>query len=374
MDGMAIIQITPVLQVLFWNLLTTDRCCRRRYSAAKTILLLALFSTALFSSAILLSRTFRLSIGSGQFTLSGFIYLLPLMLLYRVKFSHLFTIMCTCWTYTLGILALSVQIAGITASGNIFLLLAVESLLFLLTIFPFYRHIVPKYRFTIENLAAYGRLWYKYILLNNTFHFLGLTALSVLFLREEKSFERILLLLCLLASIYLSYFILYRVLLDSIRGKNLEHMTLQDELTGLGNRSRLWNDLHGFLRSDKVFSLLFMDLDCFKQINDRYSHRAGDEYLKQFARISSDLLKEYGTVYRFGGDEFIALCPDTVPPDIIAGLEKCKDWDPHTPCPFNGVSIGSLTCRPPHGEAESVLQQADIIMYRNKLNKKTGEI
>ena len=370
MDRMAIIQLMPALQVLFWNLLTTDRCCQRKYSAAKTVLLLALFSAALFSFASLFSGTFHIPAGSGQFTLSGFIYLLPLQLLYRVRVSHLFTIMCTCWTYTLGILALSVQISGIAAPGSFFLLLAVESLLSLLTVFPFYRHIVPKYRFVVENLASYDNRWYKYILLNNVFHFLVLAVLSMLFLEDEKSVQRILLLLCLLVSIYLSYFILYRVLLDSIRMKSLEHMTLQDKLTGLGNRSRLWDDLHELLLSDRVFSLLFMDLDRFKQINDRYSHAAGDEYLKQFARISSDLLKEYGTVYRFGGDEFIAVCPDTVPPDIIAGLEECRNWDPHTPCPFNGVSIGALVCRPPHTEIESVLQQADITMYRNKLNKK----
>ena len=83
--------------------------------------------------------------------------MIPMSFLYRERPPLLFTIICTCWTYTLGIMALSFQIGGLIAPGNVFYLLAAESALFLVTLFPFYRHVVPKYIFVIENMERFDR-------------------------------------------------------------------------------------------------------------------------------------------------------------------------------------------------------------------------
>ena len=372
MNGTVILHILPILEILIWNLFTTDKCCRRTYSPAKTVSFLSLFTAVAVLSILLFSEMLTISVGNGRFMLMGFVYLIPLKILYNVKLSHLFTIMCTCWTYTLGVLILSTQISGLIAADNIFLLLIVENLIFLATSPLFYGRIVTKYRFVIDNLLSYRKRWYRYIFFNNCLHFFVLAVLSLIFLGKKASLQNIVFLLCLFAAIYLSYFILYRLLLDSIRVKQLEEATLYDELTALGNRSHLQNDLHDRLHSHQTFSVLFMDLNHFKQVNDRLSHAKGDEYLKQFARHSSNILKRYGTVYRFGGDEFVAVCPETVPPWIIDKLEKCSQWDPSSPCPFYGVSIGSVVCRPPHRNAEQILHQADTVMYHNKLRKNSA--
>ena len=96
---------------------------------------------------------------------------------------------------------------------------------------------------------------------------------------------------------------------------------------------------------------------------------AGDQYLKQFAEISSAILQGAGRVYRFGGDEFVALCPGIIPEELHRQLRECPQWDPKAPCPFNHVSTGILVCQPPHVDAEEILQQVDRLMYQQKSNK-----
>ena len=61
----------------------------------------------------------------------------------------------------------------------------------------------------------------------------------------------------------------------------LEYASFHDPLTGLGNRSMLWEHLKQLLKENQTFSLLFIDLDRFKEINDKYGHLTGDWYLKQ---------------------------------------------------------------------------------------------
>jgi diguanylate cyclase (GGDEF)-like protein/PAS domain S-box-containing protein len=95
----------------------------------------------------------------------------------------------------------------------------------------------------------------------------------------------------------------------------LERQTLQDQLTGLPNRTLLVDRLDQGLRASRRFAtslaLLVMDLDGFKEINDSFGHQAGDHLLREVAtRIGVDL-RELDTVARLGGDEFAIVLPGT---------------------------------------------------------------
>ena len=153
---MDFLQYIPVLELLFFNLLTIDRCCHKKYSVKVTALVLFLFSAAFFGISYHFAQqlSFR---GDGILSAGGFLFMIPMSFLYRERPPLLFTIICTCWTYTLGIMALSFQIGGLIAPGNVFYLLAAESALFLVTLFPFYRHVVPKYIFVIVNMERFDR-------------------------------------------------------------------------------------------------------------------------------------------------------------------------------------------------------------------------
>lgn len=365
---MPIFQYLPTLELLFFNLFTIDRCCHRKYSFLKTFLMLFLFSAVLFGISYTFAEELSFQ-GDGSLSLYGLVFLIPFRYLYREKLPLLFIIVCTCWVYTLGILSLSIQIAGMLEPGRWFFIWTIQNLLYLLTLVPFYKHLVPKYIFVIEHISLFDKRWYKYMVLNNCLSFLLLVVINWYFLKEETSFEKILILFLLLSIICVSYLILYQIVLDAIKINDLKQEVSHDPLTGLRNRAQLWTDLQSVSKTEQTFSVLFMDLDRFKLINDQYGHIAGDQYLKHFARISSDILRELGRVYRFGGDEFVAVCPGVIPQEIIGRLKECREWDSGAPCLFNQVSIGVLLCEPPHSGVEEILQRVDRLMYQNKTDR-----
>ncbi|MGB0126984.1 MAG: GGDEF domain-containing protein [Rhodocyclaceae bacterium] len=92
-----------------------------------------------------------------------------------------------------------------------------------------------------------------------------------------------------------------------------EHLAEADALTGLANRRRFRQDLALALgdRRAQPVSLVLIDLDHFKQINDRYDHQKGDEVLKHFARTARLTLRESDHLYRWGGEEFVLMLGGT---------------------------------------------------------------
>ncbi len=103
---------------------------------------------------------------------------------------------------------------------------------------------------------------------------------------------------------------------DVIRLQNqLRELATIDELTGVANRRQLFylaeRALRRAIRFGGSFSLLFYDLDHFKQVNDRYGHPAGDEVLQKISALIQTLLRETDTLARYGGEEFCVLLPET---------------------------------------------------------------
>ncbi|MBI3985978.1 MAG: diguanylate cyclase [Lentisphaerae bacterium] len=95
----------------------------------------------------------------------------------------------------------------------------------------------------------------------------------------------------------------------------MRHLANHDYLTGLCNRAYFEETLKHALsvsrRNDRPLSMLLMDLDNFKKVNDTHGHRAGDQVLREFAQILSKEARESDLVVRLGGDEFAVLMPET---------------------------------------------------------------
>ena len=108
----------------------------------------------------------------------------------------------------------------------------------------------------------------------------------------------------------------------------LQRLARVDELTGLLNRRALIeeaiNERHRASRSEYDISLAILDLDYFKQINDRYGHAAGDLVLKQFADMLQEKLRKTDIVGRIGGEEFVILLPDTSPENAVKLIDKLR--------------------------------------------------
>ena len=99
------------------------------------------------------------------------------------------------------------------------------------------------------------------------------------------------------------------------RGEEAEHLARHDELTGLPNRrafvETLGAEVARVRRTGSPLSVVVADLDAFKRINDTYGHPAGDACLASIAGVLRDTLRQYDSCFRWGGDEFTLILPET---------------------------------------------------------------
>lgn len=159
----------------------------------------------------------------------------------------------------------------------------------------------------------------------------------------------------------------------------LQFMAQYDQLTQLPNRALLYDRLHIALaraRRDKAqLSLLFLDLDSFKQVNDTFGHAVGDQLLQLVAERLRGCIRGSDTVARLGGDEFVVLLEDFHTPDhaVIAAekirlaLNQAFDLNGHSQLVLPSIGVAIY---PQHGvDAQQLLQHADNAMY---LAKKSG--
>ncbi len=154
-------------------------------------------------------------------------------------------------------------------------------------------------------------------------------------------------------------------------------MAHHDVLTGLANRAALVEKIEDTCarhrRWGEVFTVLMLDLDRFKQVNDTFGHPAGDELLKQVAQRIKGTLQVTDVLARLGGDEFaIVQVNDVDQSDAAAGLAMQIIRVIGEPFSIDGhdVSIGAsigITLAPEHGiHADDLLKTADLALYRAK--------
>lgn len=157
------------------------------------------------------------------------------------------------------------------------------------------------------------------------------------------------------------------------RYRELAH---QDMLTGLPNRAYFYERFYEVLRlakrSGACVALLYLDLDRFKEINDRFGHQAGDVVLRQAAGRLLSCVRYKDIAARIGGDEFAILIIDVAQSDDIIYIinritsEVTKPYYvENVPCEI-GVSIGVSIFPDNDRDAERLLQKADVAMYSAK--------
>jgi diguanylate cyclase len=153
------------------------------------------------------------------------------------------------------------------------------------------------------------------------------------------------------------------------------HQALHDPLTGLPNRELFGDRVEQAIRaSDRGLqpaSLLLLDLDRFKDVNDTLGHHHGDLLLREVASRLTGTLRAVDTVARLGGDEFAVLLPDATADGAAAVAQKVRAAL-HQPLTLDGLgldldaSIG-IAVYPDHGgDAAELLQHADVAMYAAK--------
>jgi diguanylate cyclase (GGDEF)-like protein len=159
--------------------------------------------------------------------------------------------------------------------------------------------------------------------------------------------------------------------------EQLRHQALHDALTGLPNRvlllDRLEQAILNMQRKHEAFSLLLLDLDGFKDVNDTYGHHVGDLLLAKVGIRLLAQLRDSDTIARLGGDEFAVLIgnvasladAERVASNLLLGLDQAimVDGEPLAV----GASIGIVHC-PAHGaDPATLMRRADVAMYAAKL-------
>ena len=151
----------------------------------------------------------------------------------------------------------------------------------------------------------------------------------------------------------------------------LELIASHDSLTGALTRRALieacGQELGRWQRKQRDMSLLMMDLDHFKAINDTHGHLTGDGVLIDFVARVSALLRRPDCFGRFGGEEFVALLPETSLDEALIVAERIRAEVAAT-CnqPAYTVSIGAATSRPGDTAPDDLLARADAAMYQAK--------
>ncbi len=153
--------------------------------------------------------------------------------------------------------------------------------------------------------------------------------------------------------------------------KKLEEDAERDPLTGLYNRWFLLRYLEEISTGDEYVGVLFLDIDHFKHINDRYGHLVGDEVLKWLAGRLMEFFGERGVIVRYGGEEFIVLLPGLSLDEACNMAEAFRCSVASTPVPtsagpvYVSVSIG-VALHSPGAPISRTIRMADELLYKAK--------
>lgn len=172
-----------------------------------------------------------------------------------------------------------------------------------------------------------------------------------------------------------------RIAADAI-SKSLQHAetetyALTDPMTGLPNARSMQmhfeKEVKRATRNDSTFQVLVLDLDGFKAVNDTHGHKTGDKMLKEISKVINGQLREYDFLARYGGDEFVAIIPETQTADVLELCRRIEEAVNAFELPVGdgqyarvGVSVGAAAY-PANGETfDQIIIAADKAMYMTK--------
>jgi len=163
--------------------------------------------------------------------------------------------------------------------------------------------------------------------------------------------------------------------------EQLMEQSLTDALTKVGNRKRFEQEIAAIVEAANAasdpLSILFIDADRFKSVNDTHGHQAGDSVLRAIAQRIHSMVPEPGVMCRYGGEEFAVLLPATGLDDAVAVAESCREHVSAKPIPTGIKGVGSLRVTVSVGvacdtgptiAATDLVERADRAVYVAKAN------
>ena len=271
------------------------------------------------------------------------------------------------WIYTLSTYAIAVQISYLLPQEhfvrNIFL---VQTAFHLFSFYFFVKFVKRTFLFIMHKLMKEMR---NSLLVISMCWFFILFILNYIFVAGTSTILIFLLLTLIILNTILSYRVLYQVVSFNNKVESLSLINKHDTLTQLKNREGLYEDVLPKIAENIPFTLIFIDLDAFKSINDTYGHAMGDTYLIAFANAAIQLLDCNEDLYRLHGDEFVLVTESKSFEQLLQNIEQLIPADLPAHIPFKGLSYGYATFPDDGAKLNDLLYLSDQMMYQKKKNK-----
>lgn len=329
--------------------------CILSYLLITIVVLLAMF--------FIFSKTPTYGSGSGQNMIFGALFFIPAIANYGGSLKQRIIISFYSFSYGLIVFCLSVRLSYLFESAPLNLIaLIIQSLIFMISLPLFIKF--SKSKMTLYFHCATSKqinLYVPYTLLNFFLIILLNKSMTVESSEIYKAFVYFLftIITCITFCIISSY-----SKADEENAK-LNINIHKDALTHLDNRLSFKAKAEELLSKQSSFMLVFIDLDNFKMINDKYGHQCGDNYLKDFASLLNSFSSDDTFFYRLSGDEFVCLTTNL---DDYEKLQKLHLNQLGT-LPFLGFSFGSAHFPTEGTLLSSLVELADKRMYNQKKKK-----
>lgn len=348
------------LEVLLVNLTITYFCTKHKYSLQLNVIVL-FFTTVLlylFSYFVLQQRDGPSIWG----IILGITYIVPLYFLLNVKMHQLLYIMTFSWVYTLIVSGISQIIAeGLFGNADVLSALIIQTVLFLATLMYVINFAKSRILFI---LLTVDRNWRTLILFSTAMFLITIIVRHAL--NFTNNLIQIVLLLLLLIVYYVFHHIFYLLFKNKSFLSTANQLAHTDMLTNTPNRYALFERLETLIKNNTHFMLIFSDLDNFKVVNDKFSHSTGDQYLQSFSSICKMYISNYGTFYRFAGDEFVCVITSNIEAFDLEIFYEHVTREMNKKCDFFGFSFG-VSRFPEDGDTpDALIDQADKLMYDSK--------
>lgn len=366
---MALLNIGIITEMLFINLYTSYICSKKKKQPLDTWLYLIFFTIGFNVLNIIIINLLGPTIsfnGSFLYFLTGFLYIIPLQLLYAQPWRYTIIVMCTSWIYSMVIYSLALRVGLFFPLGwSIPVVFISQTILYLLTFLSLQKFFKDKFNYILQNIE------------NRTMNLLLLVSISwfvLLFLKNYSYFENnswlmeILVFLVISVNVILSYKLFYSFVYYNKSAEKLSLKTKIDPLTNLKNRESLYEDALHRIQNKQPFTIVFIDLDDFKTVNDTYGHSSGDKYLIEFANAVKGIPNPDDSFYRLSGDEFVLLCAEQEA-EIICSSLLSLEFINRFSIPFQGLSLGCASYPKDGNDLSQLLYLADLNMYQEKKEK-----
>lgn len=358
------------LETLFLNLIIFYFGSKKKKSAIFTWFSLLLFTTffvLVFRTVLSNLHFYELGNGNGILMLTGFLYLIPFLYLFDQSIRYTIIVMCLSWIYTMTVFILSLRLGQLFPEEQVqFSTLIFQTLISIITFPLLIRFFKNRFSFILQNIE--DDMMNSLLSLSLLWFFL-LYFINFLFVQGYSFVVGLIIILLVAGNSILSYRLFFSLIVINNTAKSLDQRTKIDPLTKLKNREGLYQDTANLILNYQPFTIIFIDLDDFKSINDIYGHKVGDAYLIDFANHIQNEFKEILGLYRMSGDEFVILCSSNDLNKVISRLLDTNFIMTKSNVPFRGVSSGYALFPHDGKQMSELLHKSDVKMYQVKKMK-----